>query len=230
MSETKPILAVLGGTGNLGEGLAIRWARAGHDVIIGSRTAEKAADAVRRFSDRAPAARLRGLENPAAAAAADIVALTVPFEHQQPTLRSVRDAVQGKILIDVTVPLVPPQVMRVQLPPEGSAARAAQNLLGENVRVVSAFQSVAADHLADPDHEIDCDVLVAGDDADARRTVLGLVEAAGLRGWHVGSLDNAAVAEAFTSVLIFLNSRYGIEGAGIRITGTPSKDPDAGRG
>ncbi len=229
MTETKPTLAVLGGTGNLGEGLAIRWARAGHDVVIGSRTADKALEAVERFKDRAPAERLRGMVNPEAAAATDIVALTVPFAHQQPTLESVREAVQGKILIDVTVPLVPPRVMRVQMPPEGSAGRAAQNLLGEGVRVVSAFQNVAADHLSDPEHEIDCDVLVAGDDAAARRTVLGLVEAAGMRGWHVGSLDNAAVAEALTSVLIFLNARYGIEGAGIRITGTPTKDPDEGK-
>ncbi len=229
MTESKPILAVLGGTGNLGEGLAIRWARAGHDVVIGSRTADKALEAVERFKDRAPIERLRGMVNPEAAAAADIVALTVPFAHQQPTLESVREAVQGKILIDVTVPLVPPRVMRVQMPPEGSAGRAAQNLLGEGVRVVSAFQNVAADHLSDPDHEIDCDVLVAGDDAAARRTVLGLVEAAGMRGWHVGGLDNAAVAEALTSVLIFLNARYGIEGAGIRITGTPTKDPDEGK-
>jgi NADPH-dependent F420 reductase len=132
--------------------------------------------------------------------------------------------VQGKILVDTTVPLMPPKVMRVQLPAGGCAARLAQDALGENVRVVSAFQNVAAAHLQSADaHLDDCDVLVTGNDADAREAIVKLAEEIGFKAWHAGSIDNSAVAEALTSVLIFMNKRYGIPGAGIRITGTPTK-------
>ena len=227
MTDAKPTLAVLGGTGNLGFGLALRWARAGYKVIVGSRQQAKAEDAVGRLLERLPEGDFSGLENPAAAATAEIVVMTVPFASHQATIDSVRAQVQGKIFVDVTVPLVPPKVMRVQLPPEGSAGRAAQDMLGENVRVVSAFQNVAADHLEDLDHAIDCDVLITGNDLAARATVVRLAEAAGMRGWHAGPIDNATVAEALTSLLIFVNRRYGIDGAGIRITGTPTHDPEA---
>ena len=122
-------------------------------------------------------------------------------------------------MIDVTVPLMPPKVMRVQMPRGGSAAKRAQELLGESVRVVSAFQNVAAAHLTDLNHHIDCDVLVCGNDKTAREEVIQLAAAAGMKGWHAGSIDNSAVAESLTSVLIFLNKNYKIKGAGIRITG-----------
>ncbi|HEY3699874.1 MAG TPA: NADPH-dependent F420 reductase [Spongiibacteraceae bacterium] len=219
---TKPVLAILGGTGDLGTGLARRWAQAGYEVIIGSRTADKAeaaaADLQALMQQRGIAAvRVRGTDNFAAAQAANIVALTVPFSHQAPTLEQVKPALQGKILIDVTVPLVPPKVARVQLPPAGSAGQIAQNLLGDGVRVVSAFQNVAAQHLQEG-HALDCDVLVCGDDKDARAQVVALVQAAGMRGFHAGSIANAAAAEALTSVLIFINKQYNCH-AGIRLTG-----------
>jgi NADPH-dependent F420 reductase len=149
--------------------------------------------------------------------AADIVTLTVPFSHQVDTLESVRGALQGKILIDVTVPLVPPRVARVQLPPQGSAGQIAQELLGEEVAVVSAFQNVAAAHLQEG-KGVDCDVLVSGNKKEAREAVIRLVEAAGMRGFHAGMINNAAAAEALTSVLISINKQYGCH-AGIRITG-----------
>jgi NADPH-dependent F420 reductase len=168
-----------------------------------------------------PAGDVRGLDNEAAAAAGDIVVLTVPFANQAPTLEAVKAPLQGKILIDVTVPLVPPKVGTVQLPAGGSAGQIAQSLLGDGVRVVSAFQNVAAAHLEDPDHDPDCDVLVCGNDAAACQQVLTLVAAAGMKGWHAGPIANAVVAEALTSVLITLNRRYKIPGAGFRITGTP---------
>lgn len=219
---TKPILAILGGTGDLGTGLARRWAQAGYRVIIGSRTADKAeaaaADLQALMRERGVGAvDVSGTDNVAAAEAADIVALTVPFSHQAPTLEQVKDALQGKILIDVTVPLVPPKVARVQLPAAGSAGQIAQQIVGEGVRVVSAFQNVAAHHLQEG-HALDCDVLVCGDDKDARAQVIALVEAAGARGFHAGALANAAAAEALTSVLIFINKQYSCH-AGIRITG-----------
>ena len=224
MAEARPTLAILGGTGDLGLGLAVRWLKAGYDIVIGSRAAEKAEDAAVKLAGYNFSGTVRGLENAAAAAAADIVVLTVPFANHQVMLEAVRDAVQGKIFVDVTVPLVPPKVSRVQLPPEGAAARISQEFLGEEVRVVSAFQNVAADHLAHIDHKIDCDVLVCGNDKSARQTVLELVEVAGMKGGHAGPIDNSAVAEALTSVLIFLNRTYKIDGAGIRITGESQND------
>ena len=222
MSEKLPTLAILGGTGDLGTGLARRWAQAGYEVIIGSRTNDKAeaaaADLQKLMAERGvKSVTVRAADNLAAAQAADIVAMTVPFSHQKSTLESVKEALQGKILIDVTVPLVPPKVARVQLPPEGSAGQIAQALLGENVKVVSAFQNVAAHHLQEG-MGLDCDVLVCGDSKDARSEVIKLVEAAGMRGFHAGSGANAAAVEAMTSLLIFINKQYECH-AGIRLTG-----------
>jgi hypothetical protein len=222
ITESHPILAILGGTGALGTGLGRRWANAGLDVIIGSRAREKAAAAVQSLKGRVPEGRLRAMENADAARAADVAVLTVPFAHHDSTLAGLADALQGKILVDATVPLVPPKVSRVQLPPEGSAAKAAQALLGDGVTVVSAFQNVAADKLAKEDGPLDCDVLVSGDKREARETVIGLAAAAGLKGWHAGPLDNSVAAEALTSVLIFMNRHYRLDGAGLRITGAPA--------
>lgn len=218
-SETKTI-AVIGGTGDLGGGLARRWALAGHNVIIGSRATEKAQGVADEMNKELGLSTITGLANGDAAAAAEIVALTVPFSNQQPMLEAIQAGLDGKILVDATVPLMPPKVGTVQLPPEGSAAVKAQNFLGEGVLVVSAFQNVGAAHLQ-ADHSIDCDVLVAGNNVEARETVVGLVEDAGLRGWHAGPLANSAASEALTSILIHINRRYKIPGSGIRITGEP---------
>ena len=226
MTDTRPTLAILGGAGDLGRGLAIRWLKAGYDVVVGSRSRVRAEEAADGLAGLGFPGVARGLENAAAAAAADVVVLTVPFANRQVVLETVKDAVQGKIFVDVTVPLVPPRVSRVRLPPEGSAAQGSQEFLGEDVRVVSAFQNVAADHLADVEHDVDCDVLVSGNDKAAREAVVELVEAAGMKGWHAGPVDNSAAAEALTSVLIFLNRTYGIDGAGIRITGEPRSGAD----
>lgn len=221
-TENLPVLAILGGTGDLGTGLARRWAQAGYQVIIGSRTLEKAEAAVQDLrevmAERGVAeVTVQAMENLAAAQAADIVTLTVPFSHQSTTLEVVKPALQGKILIDVTVPLVPPKVARVQLPEAGSAGQIAQNLLGEDVHVVSAFQNVAAAHLQEG-RGVDCDVLVSGNKKVAREQVIKLVEAAGMRGFHAGMINNAAAAEALTSVLITINKQYGCH-AGIIISG-----------
>ena len=224
-TESLPVLAILGGTGDLGTGLARRWAQAGYQVIIGSRTQEKAeaavADLREVMAERGIAeVSVVAMENLAAAQAADIVTLTVPFSHQASTLELVKPALQGKILIDVTVPLVPPKVARVQLPEQGSAGQIAQELLGEEVSVVSAFQNVAAAHLQEG-HGLECDVLVSGNKKVARDEVITLVEAAGMRGFHAGMINNAAAAEALTSVLITINKQYSCH-AGIRISGLDS--------
>ena len=219
MREKKTV-AVIGATGSLGSGLALRWARAGHALIIGSRSLEKAQNFAQALNEQTGLNTMQGMENSQAAAAADIVALTVPFSNQRPMLEAIQAGVQGKILIDATVPLMPPKVRTVQLPPEGSAAKAAQAFLGKEVRVVSAFQNAAASHVAEVTHAVDCDILVCGNDAAARAEVIQLIEDAGMRGWHAGRIDNSAATEALTSVLIFMNHHYKIDGAGFRITGT----------
>lgn len=217
-------IAVLGGTGKEGRGLALRWAAKGHDVLIGSRSAERAQAAAVEIRERAGAnARVRGADNIAAAQAASVVVLAVPYAAQVATAEEVAQQLAGKILIDVTVPLAPPKVDRVQLPPCGSAVQALQSHLGAQVKVVSAFQNVSAGHLWDLEHAVDCDVLVCGDDADAREAVVRLAEDAGMRAWHAGVLANSAAAEALTSVLIAINKRYKIAGSGLRITGVPPR-------
>ena len=218
------MLAVLGGTGAEGFGLAVRWAAAGYDVTLGSRVAERAAEKAAELAAMGTGWRVQGMENLAAAERAEIVALTVPYGAHQATLAAVRAALQGKILIDVTVPLVPPKVSRVQLPAGKSAGEEAQALLGDGVRVVSAFQNISASHLVDLQQEIDCDVLVCGDDADAREAVVRLAAAAGMVAWHAGPLANAVAVESLTPVLISLNRRYKVPNSGIRITGIPRGD------
>lgn len=221
---SKPTIAILGGTGALGTGLARRWAQAGYPIVIGSRTAEKAQEAVSELQaiivERGyDAVEVTAADNKAAAAAAEIVALTVPYAHHSSTLEGVKAELEGKILIDVTVPLRPPKVGTVQLPEAGSAAQEAQALLGEGVKVVSAFQNVAAHHLQEG-HGIECDVLVAGNNKEARAEVVTLVEAAGMKGFSVGPVANSAAAEALTSILIQINRQFKCH-AGIRISGLP---------
>ena len=206
-------IALVGGTGKLGAAIARRLAKAGRKVIIGSRTAESAARVARELGFG-----IVGMTNAEAAAAGDIVFLTVPFAAQADTLKDIAPHLGGKILVDTTVPLVPPKVMRVQMPAEGSAAQCAQKLVGEDVNVVSGFHNVAAHKLA-TDADVGCDVLVFGDDKAARAAVVALANEAGLRGLHGGALANSAAAEAMTSVLIFLNKTYKVDGAGIRVTG-----------
>ena len=211
-------IAILGGTGDLGTGLAIRWSRAGHRIVIGSRRLEKAQDAVNKLAKISPDTPAVPMENADAAQAGDIVVLTVPAEHQISTLDTVKDGLAGKILIDVTAPLVPPRVGTVQLPTEGSAGKRAQDFLGDDVMVVSAFQNIAA-HLLQEDVQIECDVLVAGNKRAARDKVIELIGEAGLTGWHAGPIDNAAAAEALTSILIQINRRHDISHSGIKIVG-----------
>lgn len=221
MADDKTILtvAVLGGTGNEGSGLAARWAMQGYRVIIGSRSPEKAEAAASELNQRIKADVISGLGNAEAAAAADIVVLSVPYAAHRATLEAVQEQLAGKILVDVTVPLQPPKVRTVHLPEGQSAAMEAQALLGEDVRVVAAFQNISAEHLADPAHVVECDVLVCGDDAEAKAEVIRLVEAAGMRGFDAGRIQNAIAVESLTPVLIGLNIRYKGKGAGIRITG-----------
>jgi len=211
-------IAILGGTGDLGTGLAIRWSKVGYKIVIGSRTLTKAQAAVADLENISPTTPAAAMENADAAAEGDIVVLTVPAEHQISTLETVKSGLLGKILIDVTVPLVPPRVGTVQLPPEGSAGKRAQDFLGDDVQVVTAFQNVAA-HLLKEDVTIECDVLVAGNKRSARDKVIQLAQQAGMTGWHAGPIENSAAAEALTSVLIQINRRHDIAHSGLQIVG-----------
>jgi 8-hydroxy-5-deazaflavin:NADPH oxidoreductase len=214
----KQVISVLGGTGKEGKGLAFRWARAGYTIIIGSRSAEKAQAAAAEINAMIDSDTVRGMDNLEAAQAASIVVLTVPYSAHRETLETVKIALVGKILVDVTVPLVPPKVTKVQMPPAGSAAQEAREIVGENVEVVAAFQNISYEHLLHSD-SVSCDVLVTGTSKEARAQILELVSAAGLTGWDAGVIENSVVVEGMTSLLIYINKQYGSTSAGITITG-----------
>ena len=209
----KKLISLLGGTGDLGTGLATRLLKAGYKVIIGSRTLEKA-----QHAERSLGKNTKGLLNKDAALQGEIIILTVPFAHQRGIVEECKTELKGKLFIDTTVPLMPPKVATVQLPNEGSAAEIAQNILGDDVRVVSAFQNISAE-LLQSDKEIDCDVLVCGNKKEWRQEVIDLVNTLGMKGWHAGMLPNSAAVEAMTSVLISINKHHAISHSGIKVTG-----------
>lgn len=216
-------VAVLGGTGKEGKGLAYRWAKAGYKVLIGSRTPEKAVSTAAEIIERMDGTgSVVGMSNPEAARQANIVVLTVPYAAHRDTLESVKEEIKGKLFIDVTVPLVPPKVTKVQMPAAGSAAQEAKEILGEEVEVASAFQNISHEHLLG-NEDVECDVLVTGTSKSARQETLKLVDAAGLTGWDAGPIENSVVVEGLTSVLININKQYGSTYAGIKITGAKNK-------
>jgi NADPH-dependent F420 reductase len=219
-------IAVLGGTGKEGKGLAYRWAKAGYRILIGSRYSEKAVTVASEIMELLEGeSSIVGTTNQEAAKQADIVVLTVPYSGHREFLESLKDSLNGKLVIDTTVPLVPPKIRKVQMPPAGSAAQEAKEILGENVEVVAAFQSIPYELLL-TDDEIDCDVLVTGSSKKARQEALRLVDAVGLIGWDAGPIENSVVVEGLASVLININKEYGSTHSGVRITGAqrPSTD------
>jgi hypothetical protein len=220
--DTILTLGILGGTGNEGSGLALRWAHAGYAVIIGSRDEVRAQAAAAAINEKLRREGLvRGASNLDAARACDIAVLTVPYAAHRATLESVKEALAGKILVDVTVPLNPEKRRRVHLPPGGSAGAEAQALLGDTVKVVSAFQNIGFGHLQELDAPIDCDVLVTGNDKEAKQQVIALAKAIGVAAFDAGLIENAVVAESLSSALINVNVKYKVTSAGIRITGIP---------
>jgi NADPH-dependent F420 reductase len=215
-------IAIIGGTGKEGRGLALRWARAGHEVTLGSRDAERAAACARDLA-AAHTGRLlvRGDDNAAAARAAGVVVLCIPYAAHAATLQTLRESLAGRILVDLTVPLQPPRVAEVTLPAGQAAALEAQALLGTATPVVAALHHVSSAHLADLEHQVECDVLVCADAVEAKQVVLGLVQDLGLHALDAGPLRNAIALEALTPVLIYLNKKYKSRGTGLRITGLP---------
>jgi NADPH-dependent F420 reductase len=219
---TRPTLAVIGGTGEEGSGLALRWAAFGYPILIGSRSRERAGAAAEELSSLLPAsnsARIGGDTNAAASAAADVIIFSVPYDSQAGIIEQIREGCQGKTVVSVVVPLKPPRVSHVWRPPGGSAAEEAQAQLGDGARVVAAFQNISATHLKELDHSVDCDILITGDDRAAKQTAIELAQAAGMRGIDAGPLVNSSVSEGLTALLIGINIRNKVKGSGIRITG-----------
>ena len=223
MPADEALIAVVGGTGHLGAALARRWVKAGLEIVIGSRDPARARETAGALSQEL-GRPVQSASNRDAAAGAGVVVVTVPYAAQADTLADIRPVVSGKIVVDTTVPLVRPKIMRVQLPPEGAAAMRAQRLLGDQVTVVSAFHNVAALQVG-TDEDVDCDVLVFSDDVEARTQTISLVADCGMRGLAGGALANSAAAEALTSILIFMNKTYAADGAGIRFTGLTKAPP-----
>ena len=216
-------IGIVGGTGREGRGLGVRWAKGGHDVFIGSRQAEKGSAKAAEFSEEF-AVELQGGSNVAACEHGETIIVTVPYSAHHATFESIRDAVGDKVVVDITVPLEPPKVRSVNLPPGQAAALEARALLHDGTRLVAALHHISSDHLCDPDYAFDCDVLVCGDDKDARAAVISLVADLGLRGVDAGVLKNAIALESLTPVLLHINSRYKSVGSGIRITGIPETE------
>ena len=216
-------IGIIGGTGSEGRGLAVRWSLAGHDVVIGSRDAARGAAKADELNAHY-GATLTGTDNAGCIDGADVVVLSVPYDGHASTLTAMRDALAGKIVVDITVPLRPPKVRAVHLPDGNAAALEAQAILGDDTPVVATFHHVSAAHLADVDHKIDCDVLVCGTGKKNRDVIIGLVNDLGMRGVDVGVLRNAVALESLTPVLLHINKRYGALGAGIRITGIPESE------
>lgn len=223
MSEQNPpiliTIAVIGGTGKEGSGLAKRWANSGYRVIIGSRDAERAEQRADELNTEMGGTYLQGMDNLSAAREANLIVISVPYDAHQTTLEALWEAVQGKIVVDVTVPIIPPHIRTVHVPEGKAASLEAQAILGPDVKVVAAFQNVSAVHLKDAAHAVDCDVLVCGDDEEAKEAAIKLAQAAGMRGLDAGPLANAVAVESITPVLMWLNKRYKSKGSGIVITG-----------
>jgi NADPH-dependent F420 reductase len=212
-------IGIVGGTGKEGLGLGLRWANAGHEVIIGSRDAERARGKAAELQASAPGSRVSGMTNREAVVAAEVVVLTVPATGLAATLPDVRDACRGKVVVSTVVPLTFGGGRLFTPPPQGSSAEEAQELLGPEARVVAAFHHIAAHELAAGEHDIECDLLLCGGDADAKRIVSELGTTMGLRPIDVGALTNAGPLEGITAVLATINRRYKLKNSGIKITG-----------
>lgn len=218
-------IAIIGGTGKEGSGLALRWARVGHEVVVGSRDTRRGEEGARTLEEKLTQAgapgHIRGGDNAWAVGQAEIALLAVPYSSHRSMLIDLKPALSGKILVDITVPLAPPKVTRVHLPEGKAAALEAQEILGAETRVVATMHHISAVHLAEMEHWIDSDVLVCGDDEDAKNATISLIQDLGMRGLDAGPLQNAVALESFTPVLLYMNKRYKSRGCGLRITGIP---------
>jgi NADPH-dependent F420 reductase len=213
-------LGLVGGTGKEGTGLSVRWAKAGHTVAIGSRDAARAVEKAAELS-QASGQKITGGDNVAVCRDADVVVVCVPYSAHASTLEGLKEALKGKVVVDITVPLKPPQVREVHLPEGQSAAQEARAILGADAKLVATLHHVSSVHLQDHEHGIACDVLVCADDSAAKESAMTLIADLGMRGLDAGPLRNAIALESLTPVLLYMNKRYKSEGTGIHITGIP---------
>ncbi len=214
-------LAIIGGTGKEGNALAFRFAQAGVRVLIGSRDAAKAQNAASEMNKRISGTNVEGYSNRDAAAKADIILLSVPYDGMQPILEDLRDAAQNKIVINIASSLDPERKSRAKPPAAGSVTAEVQQFFGNSAKVVAAFQNISPEKLEAVDEKIDSDVLVCGGDKEARDKVIELIKKIGIDAFDAGVLANAVAVEALTAVLIAVNIKYKVKGAGIRLTGVP---------
>lgn len=220
-TPTLPVLAIIGGTGMQGRALAARFARSGVTVVVGSRDAARGAAAADALNARLGVNTLRGTSNLDAAAQSDIVLLSVPYDGMQPILEEINPAIQNKIVINIASALDPEKKTRAKVPPKGSITAEVQEFFGERARVVAALQNISPDRLESPDAKIDSDVFVCGADKAAREQVIALLKQAGMDAFDTGLLQNAVAVETLTAVLIWVNVKYKVQGAGVRLTGVP---------
>jgi NADPH-dependent F420 reductase len=214
-------LAVIGGTGKEGNALAFRFARAGVRVAIGSRDPTRAQAAAGQLNERTGSSVVEGYSNRDAASRSEVVLLAVPYDGMRPILEDVRDAVRGKIVVNIASSLDPERKSRAKPPAAGSVTAEVQQYFGDACRVVAAFQNISPERLQAADELIDSDVLVCGGDKDAREKVIDLIRQVGIAAFDAGTIANAVAVETLTAVLIAVNVKYKIKGAGIRLTGVP---------
>lgn len=211
-------ISIIGGTGNLGKGLAIRLAQVGHHIILGSRTEEKAINSANEIKEMIPGIEIEGMGNSQAAQRGEAIILSVPYKSLEETLVSIKEQAAGKVVVDTTVALIPGKPPTTQQLPEGSAAEKAQHLLGDNVQVVSAFHTISAHLLQELNHELSGDTLVAGNDKEAKQLVMTLAEEIGLRALNAGPLKVSSTLEKVTALVIGMNIRYKKKSIGVNFS------------
>ena len=219
------IVAILGGTGKEGTGLALRWARAGHAILVGSRSADRARERAAEMARLVPGARLEGRTNDAACQDAELVVVAVPHAGHRVLLTELSGRLAGRVVLETVVPLDFAGPRLYAPPAEGSAAEEARAVLGPGTPIVAGLHALAAHELASLDHALDADVLVCGDEPPAKATAMRLIADLGVRPLDAGPLSMAAVLEGLTAVMVRLNRRYRSKAAALKITGL---DPGAG--
>ena len=221
MSTPNLSLAVIGGTGSEGSAIAARFAKAGVRVLIGSRDAMKAQNTANIINTKFGSKNVEGYSNRDAAAKADVVLLSIPYDGMKPILEDLKTAVQGKIVINIASSLDPERKSRAKLNPKGSITAEVQEFFGEGAKVVAAFQNISPEQLEKFDSKIETDVLVCGGDKEAREAVVAMIRKTGIEAFDAGVLANAVVVETMTAVLIYINIKYKMKGAGISLVGVP---------
>jgi hypothetical protein len=216
-----PSIAIIGGTGKEGSSIAARFAKAGIKTLIGSRDAAKAQNTASSINAKLGKQNTEGYTNREATQKADVVLLAIPYDGMRPILEDIREAAQNKIIINIASSLDPERKSRAKINPAGSITAEIQQFLGESTKVVAAFQNISPEQLEKAEEKIETDVLVCGGDKESRETIINMIKRIGIDAFDAGTIANAVVVETMTAVLIAINIKYKIRGAGIRLVGVP---------